>query len=1279
MPLPAARTATSDVVANPDGTFTETFHTEPIRVRRGAGWAPIDTTLERRADGSVGPRATSVPTTFSGGGDKAMVLLGAPGRQVSYRWAKALPTPVLQGSTATYRDVLPGVDLQLTAKTQGFAKVFVIHNASAAKQLRTLQLGLGSDGLALRDKKVGSFGAYDAAGKLVYTASSPQMWDSGDKRAVGSSKLTGTTLTVTPDQHLLTSPTTKYPVYLDPDTAGPLFGWAMVLSGKADTEYWNGGADPDKIGKVGNCYTLSGGCNSIGIARTYFRFDVRGMLGGQKIIKSARFNAFLDHVPDCSKQRTVRASSTSPVDAATNWGNKPGLGANLGDVMAPQCKDIWLGWGAVPAVNDAINSWWGWATIALSATDEGDQYAWKKFGVAPTLSVTYNTRPGVPTALTVEDQPCQGQEIFVNPAVSADQNPTRGPRLFATATDEDPGLIRTRFEWTDRARQNVLGGATTGLFASGKSFGAEVTPQHAADGSKLSFHVYTSDDQDTSGWSGYCDLTVDRTAPQAAPVVTSPTYKECAPDCTPSGGVGFTGGFAFQTGGDTDVAGFQYSLHGAFENRYAAVGSDGLAHVLVTPPDRGPQFLKVRAVDRARNVSATEKVYEFFVGKGAAPIAAWRMDGEGADTAVYDDAAGDRNGVRPAAPASKWTSGRNGDALWLDGSTAGYVQVPSTVDTSKSFTVSAWVKLDQAGTVFRTAVSQNAGRISGFFLQYNPNSKKWNFMMPASDADAAPRHVAESMGLAVPGRWTHLTGVFDDAGKQVKLYVDGVEGTTASHPNPWHATGTTQLGRAQYQAVGVDNWLGSLDDVQVYNRVLAAGEIDDLAGKPATEELFWPLDEPAGTTQVNDASGNYRLGTAASSTRVTGPNAVVRTDSSFTVSARAKLDAIDGVSRIVLSQDGQQNSGFQLGYDGPARRWFFSLSQADGTTDIPVVVRDAQAPTADAWTQLVGVYDQAAGEIRLYVDNQQVGGNVAAQVKWNATGALQLGAGRKAGQVVDTFTGELDDVHVWNGVRTLGQIQDDLTNKPTERKTAYSGQLSYFMDTNGFRMVTNGPVPDSSHFQKSLGVPAPAGTANTKTIYACRNGATDYFLDATCAGHTVLNSVGQFWDAPPAGIETVPVYRCYISMVAHFASNDAACDGVQGAAMEFRLGYVRAYSALIRTNATNFPYDHISGTGRLAATQRAEGSLGYLSMRQLSGTTVWMQCSDGADSFTSNDAGCEGKTVVSTLGYGWTEAASGRAELFRCRASWGDLFDSRDPGCEGQTLDRSLGFTATNL
>ncbi len=72
-----------------------------------------------------------------------------------------------------------------------------------------------------------------------------------------------------------------------------------------------------------------------------------------------------------------------------------------------------------------------------------------------------------------------------------------------------------------------------------------------------------------------------------------------------------------------------------------------------------------------------------------------------------------------------------------------------------------------------------------------------------------------------------------------------------------------QLGRAKAESGYTNFWLGSIDEVRIYDRALSADEIPALAGRPATEELFLPLDEGSGST-VTDASGGYRIGTVGS-------------------------------------------------------------------------------------------------------------------------------------------------------------------------------------------------------------------------------------------------------------------------------------------------------------------------------------------------------------------------------------------------------------------------------
>ncbi|MFD0596749.1 hypothetical protein ACFQZ4_34635 [Catellatospora coxensis] len=54
--------------ANPDGSFTHESHAAPFRVMQHGKWVPVDTTMVRYKDGSVGPKAAETPMRFSGGG-----------------------------------------------------------------------------------------------------------------------------------------------------------------------------------------------------------------------------------------------------------------------------------------------------------------------------------------------------------------------------------------------------------------------------------------------------------------------------------------------------------------------------------------------------------------------------------------------------------------------------------------------------------------------------------------------------------------------------------------------------------------------------------------------------------------------------------------------------------------------------------------------------------------------------------------------------------------------------------------------------------------------------------------------------------------------------------------------------------------------------------------------------------------------------------------------------------------------------------------------------------
>ncbi|WP_306324376.1 LamG-like jellyroll fold domain-containing protein, partial [Streptomyces sp. CC224E] len=99
-------------------------------------------------------------------------------------------------------------------------------------------------------------------------------------------------------------------------------------------------------------------------------------------------------------------------------------------------------------------------------------------------------------------------------------------------------------------------------------------------------------------------------------------------------------------------------------------------------------------------------------------------------------------------------------ALGLNGTSAYAASASAIVDTSKSFTVSAWVRLDGKDRN-HTFLSQAGTRTSGFQLYYSKTYDRWVFNRHTKDADDTTIARSQSTETPQTGVWTHLTGVYD--------------------------------------------------------------------------------------------------------------------------------------------------------------------------------------------------------------------------------------------------------------------------------------------------------------------------------------------------------------------------------------------------------------------------------------------------------------------------------------------------------------------------------------
>ena len=185
----------------------------------------------------------------------------------------------------------------------------------------------------------------------------------------------------------------------------------------------------------------------------------------------------------------------------------------------------------------------------------------------------------------------------------------------------------------------------------------------------------------------------------------------------------------------------------------------------------------------------------------------------------------DGGGGHPATASGgvSWEPGPDGrtPAMHLDGS-SGFAQTDTPVlDVGRSYSVEAWVRLDHLPATFSTAVSQDSGDASAFYLQYSSEERR--FAMASIEGHPWRATSAEE---PQPARWYQLVGVLDTDSGTRSLYVDGVlQMTLRLPPGAPPAPGLLQIGRARGGGNPVDYWPGSIARVTVYQQALSALEV----------------------------------------------------------------------------------------------------------------------------------------------------------------------------------------------------------------------------------------------------------------------------------------------------------------------------------------------------------------------------------------------------------------------------------------------------------------------
>lgn len=409
----------------------------------------------------------------------------------------------------------------------------------------------------------------------------------------------------------------------------------------------------------------------------------------------------------------------------------------------------------------------------------------------------------------------------------------------------------------------------------------------------------------------------------------------------------------------------------------------------------------------------------------------WGFD-ESSGTKAYDSSDSGNHGTLTNGP--KWTKGKISGGLSFDGtddrvdcgsgSSLAFGNVP--------FSIEAWIYPFSLGTdsYGNTVFGKHDGSNNGYYLRLGSND--FSFTVGTGTGFDEARG-----GTPTKNTWYHLVGKYSP-GTGLDLYVNGVfvdnTSTTKSSTSP----GTARIG-IFYN--GADRQFhGIIDEVRIYNRALSAEEVryHYNRGGPVAH---WKFDEGSGTTAYDETENNNDGTLFNSPTWTTGKYGSALdfdgTDdyaaigdlgvgNNYTAEAWIKPDQLTG------GNTAQQLHGFTVMASSTGSGTGYPLWLTVKGTEVKLwayeTTNDGGARTTNGANLTTGNWFHItataikSGATKVYVNGmEKLSFTNDGECDWNNIFTIgDLRPDRLIG-----FNGTIDDVRVFNYIRTVDQIQQD--------------------------------------------------------------------------------------------------------------------------------------------------------------------------------------------------------------------------------------------------------------
>ena len=482
------------------------------------------------------------------------------------------------------------------------------------------------------------------------------------------------------------------------------------------------------------------------------------------------------------------------------------------------------------------------------------------------------------------------------------------------------------------------------------------------------------------------------------------------------------------------------------------------------------------------------------------------------DSANANDSVGSNNGT-----ANNTTFTTSGGRTFADFSgSSSYIDLGHSSNLAigtSDFTVSAWVKPDN--------ISMSGAQIFGSIItnSASPSKQGFHFLIDGGDLrlNIGGNNTMESAIYALPaefaGTWNHV--VATRSGTEIKMYINGVLVTTKTVAQAYNMESTTSwhkygIGAYIWQNTWYANYVGDIDDVRVWKRALAAGEVTNLHsstqaledGMVAKYRLDYDANDSVGTNNGTvtgatfAATGNKRQATFDGNDSISIPHDANHGFSGATVSVSTWIKTTASSMAVVWMKGYGSNANstiqLQVNHSTAPNKAFVWFRNNDAS-----VIKALNSTTTvndGNWHHILVVRD--AGSLKLYVDGTLEDSATGLSGTFTPTHPLRVGYWDHQSYSANYYyTGDVDDLQVWN--RSLSASEASSLHSAGREDSISLTENS--IGTWNF---------DSANANDSVG--SNNGTANNMT-FTTSSGRTFADFNGTNGDIHLDQSVGDYW------------------------------------------------------------------------------------------------------------------------------------------------------------------------